>query len=193
MKPLKKRNSCSFSFRKSISTSSEETEQIEEEVDEIKVKRERTVERKLLSVLVHFALRIEHLLDFLRVVSGKGRENHNSNSANDKVEHRIMKEDINDSCDNQTNKRHEGKLANSAQIFFREAAHERHSSESAGRHKESSSNRSHGEGAEDRTEYQSVEDTIDNKDERSLLKRHTHQAGSEEHYERKLSNEDSPE
>lgn len=177
----------------SIPAASEEAEQIEEEIDEVEVKREGTVERELLGAFVHFALGIEHLLDFLRVVGGKGGENHNADSADDKVEHRIVEEDVDDSSDNQADKRHECKLADSAEVLLGEAAHEGHSSEGAGRHEERSSDRSHGEGTEYRAESEAVKDAVENEDKRSRLERHTHQSGCENHDYGKLGNEDSPE
>ena len=115
---------------------SEDAEQIEEEVDEVEIERERTEKRKLLHAFARIRSHTAHLLNLLRVVSGQTYEDQHAYVADDEVKTRASYEDVHHRSDDNADERHEQQLADGGQVCLRGVAHERHRTERARRNKE---------------------------------------------------------
>lgn len=116
--------------------SSEDAEQIEEEVDEVEIERERSEKRKLLHAFARIRSHTAHLLNLLRVVSGQTYEDQHAYVADDEVKTRASYEDVHHRGDDNADERHEQQLADGGQVCLRGVAHERHRTERARRNKE---------------------------------------------------------
>lgn len=97
---------------------SENTQQVEEEVDEVEIQGQSSDESQLLSTLAHIILCLEHHLDLLTVPCCQTHEDGYTRIAQDVFETRTLQEHINYGGNNQTNQRHKENLAERGEILL---------------------------------------------------------------------------
>ena len=105
----------------------EEAEQVEEQVDEIEVERQRAYGGELagLRAVGHGG----HLLDFLRVPCGEADEYHHACEADNPLHRRAFHENVDNGADNEAYQCHEQECANARQVALGHVAVNRHGAE----------------------------------------------------------------
>ena len=91
----------------SLSVSSEEAQQVEEQVDEVEVEAQCAHQRNLLSCLTHVFLHQQHLLDLLRIIGRQSYEHQYADARDNQVHRRVVEEDVDDTGYDQANQCHE--------------------------------------------------------------------------------------
>ena len=122
---------------------SEDTQQVEEEVDEVEIQSQGSDESQLLSALAHIVLCLEHHLDLLAVPGCQTYEDGYTRIAQDVFKSGTLQEHINYGGNNQTNQRHKENLAERGEILLGGVSVEGHRSESAGGDEEDFGNAGH--------------------------------------------------
>ena len=124
-------NSCGL-----ISAVSEDSKQIEEEVDEVQIEAQGSYQCYLLCRLVSlFGVR-EHFFDLLCVVGCQSNEDQNASVAHNHGEHAAADENVDHGRDNDSDERHEQNLSPTGQVTLREVAVKGHGCECSCRDEE---------------------------------------------------------
>lgn len=97
---------------------SENTQQVEKEVDEVEIQCQGSDESQLLSTLAHIVLSLEHHLDLLAVPGCQTHEDGYTRIAQDVFKSGTLQEHIDYGGDNQTNQRHKENLAERGEILL---------------------------------------------------------------------------
>ena len=108
----------------------EEAEQVEEQVDEIEVERQRADGGELacLRAVGHGC----HLLDFLCVPCGEADEYHHACEADNPLHRRAFHEDVDNGADYKPDECHEQECAHARQVALGDIAVNRHGAEHGG-------------------------------------------------------------
>ena len=120
----------------SLVPSSENAEQIDEEVDEVEIKGERAEQRHLLGIGVGVFKTHTHLLDLLRVVGGKSHEDKHTKVTDYHGHHVVIEEQVHQRGDDDADEAHEEVFAKRGEVGLRRIANEGHGTECAGGDKE---------------------------------------------------------
>ena len=115
---------------------SEDPEHVDEEIDEVEVEVERTQERYLLGSLAHIGSLQESPLDPLHIPSRQSAEEDHAQATNDEVEHRAAKEHIDQSGNDQADKRHDQETTYRGQVLLGRIANQGHGAKHTCRDKE---------------------------------------------------------
>ena len=98
--------------------SSEDAEQIEEQVDEVEIQGQCTEQGELLGSFTYVVLCLEHLLDLLAVPGCQTRKDCHTHITQDVIKSRTLQEQVDYGRDNQANQSHEEDLADRGQVLF---------------------------------------------------------------------------
>ena len=146
---------------------SEQTQQIEEQVDEVEIEAECAQQRHLLSPLSTVFLHEQHPLDLLRVVSCQTYKHGDTHITQNQVEHCALdQKEIHQCGDNHTDEGHQRQFANRGQVGLRGVSDECHNRKCASRDQEDARNRRHRIGKEDKRHGYAVDNRVDYKQER---------------------------
>ena len=112
-----------------VVVSSEDAQQIEEQVYEIEIQREGTHERELLCLFAAVGTHGKHVLDLLCVVGGQTDEHSNTDVTDDEVHAAASYEEVNDRGDDDAYQTHKRQLAQRGEVALRGVANKRHRAE----------------------------------------------------------------
>ena len=123
-------------------SSSKQSQEIKEEVDEVEIEREGSEHSNLVCGFVFFCT-IKHGLNLLAIVGCESDEDDDTDYGDDEIHHRIADEDIDNACDDDAYETHEADVAYLGEIALGDAAIECHGAKCACSHKECGSDRRH--------------------------------------------------
>ena len=172
----------------------EETEQVEEKVDEIQVQREAAEQRDAEScVAVGIAHLNQHVFDLLGVVGRQSGEDNHAGVVANRHQGVVLEENIDQRGDDQSDECHIKDAADHRQIALDEQTDESHRAEHAGGDEERLRNRTDLEHQKDGREEDAVQQGVDREENTGRGDRKAHDARRNEPHDAQFSTDESPE
>ena len=180
--------------RGELTTASENTQEVEEKVDEIQVQREATEQRDAESRLaVGIAHLHQHVFDLLGVVGRQSGEDYHAGVVANRHQGVVLKEPIHHRSNDQSDEGHVKDAANHRQIALDKQANGAHRAEHAGGDEERLRDRTDLEHQKDGREEDAVQQGVDREENTGCGDRKAHDARRNEPHDAQFSTDESPE
>lgn len=180
--------------RGELTTASENTQEVEEKVDEIQVQREATEQRDAESRLaIGIAYLHQHVFDLLGVVGCQSGEDNHAGVVANRHQGVVLKEPIHHRCNDQSDEGHVKDAADHRQIALDEQTDESHRAEHAGGDEERLRDRTDFEHQKDGREEDAVQQGVDREENAGRGDRKAHDARRNEPHDAQFSTDESPE
>lgn len=171
----------------------EDAEEVDEEVDEVKIERESSEESKLLSALAGIRSLEEHLLDFLGIPRGESDKDEYTDIAQNKGKATALDKEVDDGGNDESDEGHKEDFTHRREVGLGGVAHNGHCGEGACGDEEHRSDGRRRIGQEDVRQQGTIDDRIEDKHQRGSGQRQLINGGADTENECKLADDETPE